>query len=116
MWVMVAATAWAGWIRTEIIFGRDIGATGLRVDDEDWQRFLDEAVIPRFPAGFTVTDGTGHWKGETGPRDEDSIVLLVVHPKKHALDVALDEIRAAYIARFHQESVLRIDCNAKVSF
>jgi hypothetical protein len=115
MWVLVAAAAWAGWVRTEILFGRDIPSGGT-VTDADWDAFVTDEVLPRFPDGFTVLHGEGHWRGEAGPEDEDSLVLVVVHPRKRASDLAIEAVRAAYRGRFHQESVLRVDTRARVAF
>jgi len=36
------------------------------VSDAEWRAFLDEAVTPLFPAGLTVVEATGQWKGQSG--------------------------------------------------
>ena len=40
----------------DLYFGRNIGNTS-GVGDDDWQRFVDEEITPRFPDGLTVEDG-----------------------------------------------------------
>ena len=44
-----AQTFW----RTELYFGRDKN-DGTQVSDEEWSKFLDEIVTPKFPDGLTV--------------------------------------------------------------
>jgi hypothetical protein len=108
---VVTAAALAGWQRTELVFGTGIPGGGV-VAASDWQAFVDEAVLPAFPDGFTVVDAEGVWNGGR----EDSRILLIVHERNRAVDAAIEGLRAAYVERFHQESVLRIDTRAKVSF
>ena len=86
------------------------------VSDEEWRAFVSAEVIPRLPDGFTVLAARGRWADERGARDEDSRVLLVVHPAGEAIDRSLDEIREAYRKRFHQRSVLRLDSPTRVRF
>ncbi len=80
------------------------------VTPAEWQRFLDEQVVPRFPQGFTVIDAHGHWRSpQTGrPVAEASRVLQLVHPGDAASDRAARDIAAAYASTFRQEAVLRV--------
>ena len=100
----------------ELIFGRDIeGRAG--VSDEDWRRFIDEDVTPRFPDGFSVMDVQGQWRASNG--------TLIREPSK-ALYIVLDggpddgakiaHIRDAYKQRFRQQSVLLVTRPGCVSF
>ena len=52
-------------VREVLYFGRN-RPDGGTVSDADWRAFLDEVVTPGFPAGLTVVDVTGQWKGERG--------------------------------------------------
>lgn len=56
------ATASEKFFRTELYFGRNIPTGGI-VSESDWQKFVDEAVTPRFPGGMTVLDADGHGVG-----------------------------------------------------
>lgn len=100
----------------QIYFGRDVGGKP-GVTDEDWQRFLDEEVTPRFPDGLTVEDAAGQWKGADG--------AIVREPSKHltiVLSGAPDEagklaaVREAYKQRFRQESILLLETASCGSF
>jgi hypothetical protein len=108
--------------RTELAFGRcvpsDLAPCGVEVSDAEWQRFVDEVIVPRFPDGFTVVDGAGQWRDQrTGVSvAERSKLLILYHPVDEACDGKLDEVARAYGARFHQQSVLRADMRSRVRF
>jgi hypothetical protein len=75
----------------------------------DWDDFLRSVVTPRFPQGLTVLQGSGQWQTASGAvLRESSQVLQVVHADDAASDGAVQQIVAAYKARFQQESVLRV--------
>ena len=100
----------------ELVFGRNVGQQ-LAVGDDDWRRFIDEDVTPRFPEGFSVIDGQGQWRGQDGKivREPSKVLLLVLDggpddPAKIA------NIRDAYKRRFHQESVMLVTRKACASF
>ncbi len=92
---------------TKLIFGRRIGDTTL-VSDGDWNRFVNEVIIPRFPAGFTIDDVDGYYRMNNGKIiHEPSKVLLVLEEKGDNNNSKLDSIAHEYVRRFHQESVLK---------
>lgn len=99
----------------ELFFGRDI-AGGGHVGDQDWQRFLDEEVTPRFPAGLTVEDATGQWKGKDGIVREDSKRLTIVFGSAPGSEAKLAALRRAYEHRFRQDSVLVLEHKVCGSF
>ena len=92
----------------EAFFGRNAAGREV-VSDADWARFLEDVVTPAFPDGLTVLDAAGQWRGRDGRvARERSKVLLVALPGStpaQALD-RLAPVRAAYRARFGQESVM----------
>ena len=103
-------------IRTEIYFGRNIPSGGS-VNDNDWQKFVDEFVTPRFPDGLTILDADGQWKGKDGLiAREQSKVIVLLYPRKmrKAMNTKIEEIRSEYKTRFAQESVTRIDITKSV--
>ena len=100
----------------ELVFGRNEGER-LAVSEDDWRRFIDEEVTPRFPDGLSVLDVQGQWRapGGTLVREPSKIVYLVLDggpddPAKIA------HIRDDYKARFHQSSVLLVSQKACISF
>jgi Protein of unknown function (DUF3574) len=113
-------TATAKFYRTEVYFGR-AKPDGTIVADPEWKGFLDEIVTPRFPDGFTVLQAIGQYREKSGRIIvEPSLVLIVVYSvdSKKESRAKIEEIRTAYLKRFDQESVLRIDLpkSVRVSF
>ena len=101
----------------QLFFGQNIGDKP-GVSDADFRKFTDEVLTPRFPEGLTVLDGGGQW---TGPENklirEAAKVVVLVLPKDHGdTQRKLGEVRQAYVARFHQDSVMMISQRACVSF
>lgn len=100
----------------ELVFGRNIGdAPG--VSEADWNTFVDQEVTPRFPDGLTVTDAAGQWRGSGGAivREPSKVLLLLLGDAPGEAE-KVEAIRAAYKARFRQESVLLIKRRACVGF
>jgi hypothetical protein len=100
----------------ELVFGRNIGGK-LGVSEDDWRKFLDEDVTPRFPDGLSVMDVQGQWRASNGAliREPSKVLYLILDggpddPAKIA------NIRDAYKRRFKQEAVLLITKAACVSF
>ena len=114
-----ATTCPAGQTRStevELLFGRNIGDK-VGVSDDDWKRFVDEVVTPRFPDGLSVMDMQGQWRASTGAivREPSKVLLLVLDggPDDRA---KIANIRQAYKDRFHQESVLLVTRPVCASF
>ena len=103
-------------VTAELFFGRDIGQS-VAVSEGDWKSFVDSEVTPRFPGGVSVADDQGQWRGSDGVlvREPSKIVTLVLTgaPDEQA---RIEAVRAAYKARFHQQSVLLVETEACVSF
>ena len=94
-------------VRETLYFGRNRPRGGT-VSDAEWQSFLAEVVTPRFPAGLTVVEATGQWKGATGGVErERSEVVTLFHRGDDVSRGAVREIAAEYKRRFQQEAVLR---------
>ena len=86
------------------------------VTDEEWQRFVDDEIAPRFPDGFTISDAQGQWRTRDGiVQRERTHALLIVHPDGSG-EGEIAAIVAAYKKRFAQEAVLRTRDQCSVSF
>ncbi|NOT48813.1 MAG: DUF3574 domain-containing protein [Acidobacteria bacterium] len=106
-----AAVKTESFFRTELYFGRSKPGGG-NVSDDDWNAFLADVVTPRFPDGFTELKAIGQYREKSGRIvSEPSNVLVFFYSKKAKNEsrTKIEEIRAAYIKRFEQESVLRVD-------
>lgn len=105
------------WARTELFFGTS-RPDGTVVTDDKFKRFLDQEVTPRFPDGLTLLSGQGQFKNSSGVIiQERSKVLILLYPLEDTgASNRIEAIRAAYKLAFQQESVLRVDSRAGVSF
>jgi hypothetical protein len=94
-------------VRDVIYFGRN-RRDGGSVSDAEWEAYLDSVVTPRFPAGFTVVEAEGHWRGESGVIErERTEVLTLLHSGDQTAREAVETLTGEYVRRFHQEAVLR---------
>lgn len=104
------------YLRTELFMGLSKPGGGI-VSDAEWELFLDEIVTPAFPKGYTVLRADGRYRGNDNKTiAEESRVLIVLYPKKDKKESRrkIEEIRAAYIKRFEQEAVIRMDLPGSV--
>jgi hypothetical protein len=87
------------------------------VSAEDWARFLESTVTPRFPQGLTSTRASGQWRGPDGEIvREDSHVLQLLHPDDEPTEKAIRELVDIYKRQFKQETVLRTTSHTCASF
>jgi hypothetical protein len=63
--------------RLEMVFGTS-RLQSAPVSGEEWARFLDNEVTPRFPDGFTVLQGPGQWRGNDGRLAKEVSNILVI--------------------------------------
>lgn len=111
------ATRAGKFFRSELYFGLS-RLNGVAVSDEDWISFLNETVTPRFPDGFTVVSGNGQYRHADGrivAEPARMIIFLYTSRSKKTSRSKIEEIRAAYVKRFDQESVMRVDVPKSVS-
>jgi hypothetical protein len=97
--------------RTELYFGSN-KPDGSVVTPEEFQRFIDAEVTPRFPDGLTMITGQGQFRGSNGTvQKERSVLLILLYPTQtgRASGQKIEQIRTAYERAFQQESVLRAD-------
>jgi hypothetical protein len=100
----------------QLYFGRNIGGT-FGVSDADWQAFVDAEITPRFPAGLSVGDISGQWRGPTGEIvREPSKAVMIIQAGEPDEQAKLDAIRAAYVTKFRQDAVMLIQQTACVGF
>jgi hypothetical protein len=94
-------------VRDILYFGRNTPG-GAELSDSAWQRYVDEVLTPRFPAGLTIWDAAGQWRGANGKVErERSKVLTLLHSGDERSDSLVAEAVGEYKRRFTQEAVLR---------
>ena len=102
-------------VQDTLYFGTN--RAGGPVTADEWAKFLELSVTPRFPKGFTVSNASGQWRGTDGTIvQESSYVLSVIHPDGAPSEAAIAEIVESYKSAFQQESVLRSRTDSCASF
>jgi Protein of unknown function (DUF3574) len=104
------------WTRTELYFGMQKPDDSF-TSNEEYQRFLDKEVTPRFRDGFSVLEGRGQYLGPNGRLwREPNKILILMYPPDPSKSRAIDEIRSAYKTAFQQEAVMRVEGTVCVAF
>jgi hypothetical protein len=88
------------------------------VSEDQFTRFVEAEVTPRWKEGFTILSGQGLWYSEQRrvTEREPSRVLVRFHDGSAAASSGIEAIRAAYIRAFTQDAVLRTDRTACADF
>jgi hypothetical protein len=76
-----------------------------------FQKFVETEVTPRWKEGYTILEAQGLWFSEQRniTETEKSRVLVRFHDGGAKASADIEAIRAAYIAAFRQDAVLRTD-------
>jgi hypothetical protein len=94
-------------VRDILYFGRNTPG-GAELSDSAWQQYVDDVLTTRFPAGLTIWDAAGQWRGASGKVErERSKVLTLLHAGDERSDRLVAEAVGEYKRRFTQEAVLR---------
>jgi hypothetical protein len=103
--------------RTDLFFGMNIPGGG-QVSDEQWKKFTDSVVSPRFREGYTEWDAAGKWQDTQTKQtiSENTKVLTILGKANKQREALLDTVVQSYIRRFNQQAVLRVDTKAKTKF
>ncbi len=107
------------WVDTQLYFGLGPADSPEKgISEAMWRSFLDKEITPRFPAGFSVLDVYGQWKGkeEAAPERIRSKMLVVDYPATAANDAKVEAIRAAWKKMTGDQSVLKVTHPADISF
>ena len=80
-----------------------------RVSERALRRFVDQEITPRFPDGVSVVSGGPQWTGKSDGLIRDSAkVVLIALPAAGNAHRRVEQVRAAYRARFGLESFVAI--------
>jgi len=103
------------WDRSELYFG--LSRDGGEITRPEFAEFLDQEVTPRFPDGMTVVTAQGRWRSSEGRMvQENSMMVILLHPPETGAETRIEEIREAYKAQFDQQSVMLVSGSDCVSF
>ena len=103
-------------VETMLFLG--LARPGGSVSEEEFSRFVEAEVVPRWKEGFTILSGQGLWYSEQRQitEREPSRVLVRFHDGSTKASAGVEAIRAAYIRAFTQDAVLRTDRMACTDF
>ena len=89
-----------------LYFGRSI-PDRAELTEPEWQAFMDDTVTPNLPGGYTVMNGDGAWMSPRSRRTigEHTKVLVVALPDMRSSWTAVNQVRKAYQAKYHQQLV-----------
>jgi Protein of unknown function (DUF3574) len=109
--------AGAEFTKTELYFGLS-KADGTTISDAEFERFVDQTVTPRFPAGLTWLTAIGQFRSANGTlvRESSRLLILLYPLGDRDSHLKVEAIRVAYQRTFQQESVLRVDSQACTAF
>lgn len=103
-------------VETMLFLG--LARPGGQVSEEEFGRFIETEVTPRWKEGYTILQGQGLWYSEQRQitEREPSRVLVRFHDGSQEASAGVEAIRAAYIRAFTQDAVLRTDRMACADF
>lgn len=107
------------WVDTRLYFGLGpADAPDKGVSEASWREFLDKEVTPRFPAGLSVIDVYGQWRGkaEKAPERIRSKVVIIDYPATAGNAAKIEAIRGAWKQKTGDQSVMKVTQPADVSF
>lgn len=103
-----------------LFFGTAIrhGEHVRHLDGSEWHGFVESAIVPRLPDGFTILEGQGVYRSASDGAStrENTYILMVAHRNDAEINATLATIVEDYKSRFQQESVLRLDQCAVYKF
>lgn len=99
----------------EIVMAFGFEKPGAHVTAEEFNLFVNEAIVPRFP-GITIVQAEGRWPRGMEVVSEESRLVTIIGQDGPDLTAELRIIAEAYKARFSQESVLVMRKPVEFSF
>ncbi len=103
-------------VETDLYFGLSKPGGG-EVSDKEWSDFSDKYISAVFKDGSTTIDASGAWRDSHDKyTTEPSRMVICVHKDDAQVSAQIDSLRSTYKKLFKQQSVLRVDKEAEVSF
>ena len=104
-------------VETNLYFGLSKN-DGTIITDTVWNTFVENNIAVTFYKGFTILTTEGRWLDEKSGKiyTEPSHMVISINKMNHRLSQHIDSLRTTYKKIFQQQSVLRVDKKAKISF
>jgi hypothetical protein len=90
----------------KMYFGQDL-EKGQEIPEAGWDRFVSQALTPRFPDGLTVYGARGQWTDAKAHRlvREHTRVVEIAATDTPAVRAAIADVARDYRVQFHQQAV-----------
>jgi hypothetical protein len=104
-------------VQTDLYFGQT-RPDGSAITETEWQSFRDNQIAKVFNKGCTVIKASGNWLDPVTNKliTEPSYLVINHHKRSSQISQQIDSLAYWYIKMFQQQSVLRVDKKAKVTF
>jgi len=90
---------------------------GTIISENEWERFVDEYITPRFKRGLTIVDAAGQWMGGNGELiKEKTKIIILFHRNSGEKKAAIEYIRDKYKELFDQEAVVKVTSYPEIDF
>ena len=105
------------WVETNLYFGQ-MRPDGTMVTNLEWNNFRSNQMASVFKHGCTVINTSGNWLDPETHKliTEPGHVVIYYYKNSRQMSQQIDSLRKWYVSMFQQQSVLRVDKKAKVSF
>ncbi|MDR3626154.1 MAG: DUF3574 domain-containing protein [Ignavibacteriaceae bacterium] len=100
--------------QTELFFGLS-KPDGTMVTDEEWNKFVDDYISPKFMDGFTVVDAHGQWMdNDNKVMKENSKLVIIIYKRNEDMESSINYVIDNYKRLFQQNSVLKVNIPVSV--
>lgn len=105
------------WLETKLFMGLSRSGGGA-VSKHEWDKFVTDNFVSRFPDGFTIVETTGYWRHENTKATiyENGKQVVILHEATPDNETMINEIAEKYRSQFDQQSVLISSSKANVRF
>ncbi len=105
------------WLETKLFMGLSRSG-GAAVSKREWDQFVADNFVVKFPHGFTIIETTGYWQDQTSKSTvyENGKQIVILHEATPDNEAKINEIAEEYRSLFDQQSVLISSRKTNVRF
>lgn len=105
------------WLETRLFMGLS-RSSGAAVSKREWDQFVTDNFVVRFPRGFTIIETTGYWQDQITKSTvyENGKQVVILHEATPGNETKINEIAEKYRSRYDQQSVLISSRKTNVRF
>ena len=100
--------------QTELFFGLS-KPDGTSVTKDEWNKFVDDYISPKFIEGFTIVDSYGQWTDiDHNIMKEYSKFVIIINKRSSEMDSSISYVINNYKRLFQQSSVLNVSFPVRI--